>query len=45
MGIMIAYHGYNNGYNNLLYDVHRNVGVHSTQEHIYMAKYGNLFIT
>ena len=27
MGVMIIYHGYNNGHNNPVYNVHKNVGV------------------
>ena len=32
MGIMISYHGYNDGYNNPTYKAHKNVGVHYTQQ-------------
>ena len=28
MGKMITYHGYNNGYNNPMYNVHQNMDVH-----------------
>ena len=27
---MMTYHGYNNGYNNPVYDVHKNMGAHNT---------------
>ena len=30
MGIMITYHGYNNGCNNPMFNVHKNVGAHYT---------------
>ena len=30
MGIVITYHGYNNGYNKPMYTVHKNGGVHYT---------------
>ena len=38
MGIMITYHGYNNGHNNPMYNVHKNAGAHYTQEHIIHSK-------
>ena len=34
MGMMIMYHGYNNEYNNPIYNVHRNVGVHYTWQNM-----------
>ena len=30
MGIMTTYHGHNNEYDNLVHNVHKNVGVHYT---------------
>ena len=39
MGIMITYHRYNIGYNNLVNDAHRNVDV------LIHGKYGNLHLT
>ena len=34
MGIMIIYHGYNNGYNNPTCNVHKNMGAHYTWENV-----------
>ena len=41
MGIMIAYHGHNNDYDNLVYNVHKNVGVHYTQQNTVLS---NVFV-
>ena len=30
MGIMVTHHGYNNGYNNPIYNAHKNAGAHYT---------------
>ena len=34
MGIMITYHGYNNGHNNPMYNVYKNGGVHYTRQNM-----------
>ena len=34
MGIMITYHEYSNGYNNLMYNAHKNVDVHYTWQNM-----------
>ena len=34
MGIMITYYGYNNGYNNPVYNVHKNVGAYYTRQNM-----------
>ena len=34
MGIMITYHGYNNGHANPVYNVQKTVGVHHTQHNM-----------
>ena len=38
IGILITYHGYNNGYNNLVYKLHKTCGCT-----LYTAKYGMLY--
>ena len=38
MGIMITYHGYNNGYNNPLYNVHKSTGVRYTQQNMVIVE-------
>ena len=37
MGIMITYHGYNNGNNNPIYNAHKNVDMHYTWQNIVLA--------
>ena len=37
MGIMITYHGYNNGYSPV-YNAHKTMGAHYTQECIILGK-------
>ena len=40
MGIMITYHGYNNGFNNPVYNVHTKTWVHIiTGSALYIARY------
>ena len=34
MGIMITYHGYNNGHNNPMYNVYKNGGAHYTRQNM-----------
>ena len=43
MGIMITYHGYNNGHNNPMYNVHKHVGEHYTQQNMAIDFSGLLF--
>ena len=38
MGRMITYHGYNDGYNNPVYNMHKTVGVRYTWEHMIHGK-------
>ena len=42
MGIMITYHGYNNGHNNPVCNAHKNMGVHYTQGALHTANYSSL---
>ena len=37
MGIMITYHVHNNGYNNPMYNAHKNVGAHYPWQNAYTA--------
>ena len=39
MGIMITYHGYNNRYNNSVYNAHKNVGTHYTQQNVVLCSF------
>ena len=34
MGIMITYHGYDNGHNNPMYNAHKNVGIRYTWQNM-----------
>ena len=34
MGIMITYHGYNNGHDNPMYNAHKTVGIHYTWQNM-----------
>lgn len=38
MGTMIPYRGYNNGYDNLMYNMHKNASVRYTQECVMYGK-------
>ena len=38
MGIMITYHGYNNKYNYPMYNMHKNVGGHYTQQNTVLSE-------
>ena len=38
MAIMITYHGYSNGHNNPMYNMHKNVGAHYTWQNVAFEK-------